>query len=179
MICSKCKVNETDSSSGICWQCAELLARTVTTNTFLDRVEEKAVYPKMPRELNATVKLTVRGIIRILYNDVGVSQRGLGRLFGVDKSTIGAYLKTPEENRNKRYRSPSYGKVRENPKRRKERREIFLDKYLQWERKVGLYKRETERIRKNKTRKKLYHPILLLRNEFERRRKISNKRKNN
>ena len=111
-------------------------------------MDKEIKYPKLPRELDMRVKLTVPGIIRILYYDIGISQRGLGKLFSVDKSTIGAYLKTPLENREKRYNSPSYGLVKENPKRRRERRKILLDKYLLWERKKGFYKRKRERERK-------------------------------
>lgn len=165
MKCKVCNKNETGNTLGMCWECYSSPPTARDSNSIVKEVEKKAEYPKLPRELNANVKLTVAGIIRILYHDIGISQRGMGRLFGVDKATIGAYLKSPLENREKRYK---YNLVREDPKRKKERREIMLDKYLEWERKKGLYKRESERIKKNKTRKKPYHPILLLRNLLNR-----------
>jgi len=109
-------------------------------------------YPKIDEDNDLRRKLTVKSILKILHN-IGISNRMMGRLFGVDKSTISSHLLLPKVVREKRYESKM---VRENPQTRHKRREFLIEKMLKWEREICKNRR--------KDRKRPYRPILTIRN---------------
>lgn len=108
-------------------------------------------YPKINEDNDLRKTLTVRKIIKKLYS-IGLSQRLLGRFLGVDKTTIGSYLKSPKLVRNKRYK---FKLTRELSATRQDRRNAVIEKMLEWERNVCVNRR--------KDRKRPYRPVLTIR----------------